>query len=705
MKRLTVLYVCLHLCGLAFAAAPTAMLCEWRADNMAVPDICPEFCWQAPGQTAYRVLVATSEALIGAGRGDLWDTGRVATPLPIAEYAGTPLPVGKTCFWAVQTWDAQGLGPFCTPQRFAIQPRVLPHKRPHLRAFLNFGSDVEVVARRYDLTFLPAARERDPNIIAVSYCLVATLVVPSQKAKDLEAYCLERGLSQSGIPERMFAHYAQDTPVKLHVGAERADRPIQERLVPGWDAANDRNGDGRVDDAEFAQRANPAASARELRQARIPIYYWGPPADDFVANVADPDYQEFIATRYVSAFLEKSNGLFIDTTPASVPAGRGSPLVEFSLAAQADGAWLRAMQMILARIKIAHPEALVTANGWSATPFVIDGVEWENWLNISLSESQLLHCLETVTRLDAHGKVQMCQTNGVYDSEYGEFGPKVPVSPDRDRLFGLAAYYLAAGDYTFFGRGQHPYRTAEIQWFGAADVDLGEPTGAMRVFRREEPREPGAANLLRDGGFEQDADGDGNPDGWEIVEPVELDPQVKHGGRQSVCLRSDSEAINNFSKLWLDLKPHTAYTLSAWIKTEGIGGQGAQVYPYGFAGMVSSGFIVATGTTDWRRYSVGFTTGEGTHGRINFRLYGTKGTAWFDDLALVEGFEQSATVYARDFAQGLVLLRPFGGGWGDDTAKELPLPAPMRPVSADGTRGEPTTRLTLRSGEAAILLR
>ena len=705
MGRLIVLCLCLHTCGLAVAATPTGMLCEWRADNMAVPDLCPEFTWQAPGQAAYRVIVATAEQLVRDGHGDQWDTGRVATPLPIAEYAGTPLPTGKTCWWAVQTWDDRGAGPFCAPQRFSLKPRALPHKRPHLRAFLNFGDDVAVIAQHYDLTFHAKARQTDPNIITVTYCLVATLVVPSQKAKDLEQFCLEKGLSQAGIPERMFAHYAKDTPVKLHVGAERADRPIEERVVPGWDAINDRNGDGRVDDAEFAQRANAEAGARELRQARIPIYYWGPPADDYVMNVADPDYQEFIATRYVSAFLEKANGLFIDTTPATVPAGRGSPLVEFSLEAQGDGAWLRAMQMILARIKIAHPDAIVTANGWSATPFVIDGVEWENWLHIGLSESQLLQRLETVTKLDARGKIQMCQVNGIYDPEYGEFGVKAPVNMDRDRLFGLAAYYLAAGEYTYFGRGQHPYRKSENQWFGAADVDLGRPTEAMRIFHHEEPREPGAANLIADGGFEQDADGDGNPDGWEIAEPVALDAQVKHGGRQSARIDSDSDIINNFSKLWLDLKPNTAYTLSAWIKTEGIGGQGAQVYPYGFEGMVGGGFLVATGTTDWRRYSVTFTTGAGTHGRISFRVYGTKGAAWFDDLALVEGMESSVTVYGRSFEQGLVLLRPFAGGWGDDTAKELPLPAPLRPLSADGAPGEPVTKLLLRSGEGAVLLR
>jgi hypothetical protein len=47
-------------------------------------------------------------------------------------------------------------------------------------------------------------------------------------------------------------------------------------LVPGWDSANDRNGDGFVDDTEFRSLVNPKATARFKYQARIPIYYWAP---------------------------------------------------------------------------------------------------------------------------------------------------------------------------------------------------------------------------------------------------------------------------------------------------------------------------------------------------------------------------------------------------------------------------------------------
>jgi len=44
--------------------------------------------------------------------------------------------------------------------------------------------------------------------------------------------------------------------------------------VPGWDRQNDANGDGFVDDGEFANRPNPLASARFKWEARIPAGYF-----------------------------------------------------------------------------------------------------------------------------------------------------------------------------------------------------------------------------------------------------------------------------------------------------------------------------------------------------------------------------------------------------------------------------------------------
>ena len=78
----------------------------------------PTFGWQLAvressspevAQSAYRLLVASSPALLTPGKADMWDSGRVpsANRLQIV-YGGKPLRSHTTYFWTVQVWDSQG---------------------------------------------------------------------------------------------------------------------------------------------------------------------------------------------------------------------------------------------------------------------------------------------------------------------------------------------------------------------------------------------------------------------------------------------------------------------------------------------------------------------------------------------------------------------------------------------------------------------
>jgi uncharacterized repeat protein (TIGR01451 family) len=67
-------------------------------------------------------------------------------------------------------------------------------------------------------------------------------------------------------------------------------------------------------------------------------------------------------------------------------------------------------------------------------------------------------------------------------------------------------------------------------------------------------------------------------------------------------------------------------------------------------------------------------------------------------------------VYAREYTNGLVLLKPKSGTdsgrstFADNTATTHDLGGWYQPVHDDGTLGEPTTSVTLRNGEAAIFV-
>lgn len=105
-----------------------------RPAPLAVDTAVPRLAWtlhtttlDARGikQSAYRILVASSLEQLNADRGDLWDSGRVASSrywqIP---YAGKPLDSRYTCYWKVQTWnsdapDAQP-GPWSDPATFTL---------------------------------------------------------------------------------------------------------------------------------------------------------------------------------------------------------------------------------------------------------------------------------------------------------------------------------------------------------------------------------------------------------------------------------------------------------------------------------------------------------------------------------------------------------------------------------------------------------
>jgi alpha-L-rhamnosidase len=88
---------------------------ENRCNPIGIDTEQPRLSWwlESPArgqrQTAYRVLVASSEALLQRGKGDLWDSGKVTGDRSIAvDYGGQPLRSGQACWWKVRLWDRNG---------------------------------------------------------------------------------------------------------------------------------------------------------------------------------------------------------------------------------------------------------------------------------------------------------------------------------------------------------------------------------------------------------------------------------------------------------------------------------------------------------------------------------------------------------------------------------------------------------------------
>jgi hypothetical protein len=101
-----------------------------------------------------------------------------------------------------------------------------------------------------------------------------------------------------------------------------------------------------------------------------------------------------------------------------------------------------------------------------------------------------------------------------------------------------------------------------------------------------------------------------------------------------------------------------------------------------------------------------FTTGDDTEGRISLRISEALGTAWIDDVRLTEGASPAVTpIFVREFTKGVVIVLPSDSTDFVDSAIQLPLPTPMKPLRADGILDASVSSISLRNGDAAILLK
>jgi alpha-L-rhamnosidase len=89
--------------------------CEDLDGPLGIDCTAPRLTWNVTSsergdrQTAYQILVASSEASLKANTGDLWDTGQVRSHNTLQiPYAGKPLSSSQRCYWKVRAWDKAG---------------------------------------------------------------------------------------------------------------------------------------------------------------------------------------------------------------------------------------------------------------------------------------------------------------------------------------------------------------------------------------------------------------------------------------------------------------------------------------------------------------------------------------------------------------------------------------------------------------------
>jgi len=112
---LTAVFAGFLLMNHAWAISPVQLRCEWATDPLGVDQRQPRLSWillapeRGARQTAWQILAASSESVLRADYGDLWDSGRVHSDDTIQiPYAGAPLKSSQPVFWKVRSWDEHG---------------------------------------------------------------------------------------------------------------------------------------------------------------------------------------------------------------------------------------------------------------------------------------------------------------------------------------------------------------------------------------------------------------------------------------------------------------------------------------------------------------------------------------------------------------------------------------------------------------------
>ena len=89
--------------------------CEYLENPLGIDIAKPRLSWilvstgRGQGQTAYRILVASSKEKLAKDAADLWDSGKINSDRSIhIEYDGLPLKSRQECYWKVRIWDKDG---------------------------------------------------------------------------------------------------------------------------------------------------------------------------------------------------------------------------------------------------------------------------------------------------------------------------------------------------------------------------------------------------------------------------------------------------------------------------------------------------------------------------------------------------------------------------------------------------------------------
>ena len=247
-------------------------------------------------------------------------------------------------------------------------------------------------------------------------------------------------------------------------------------VIPAFDYAADKNGDGYLSDAEFASR-QPGKDARFVYESRLFYPYYGQMR--FVTNPSASAVRKWAAD-YHARLLDANplaDGIFMDNENGNLPFAGVSVIEPTATYSTDSGALIAAVSRTISpRWVLSNtsggPTSADAVTAGSAAVFEEFPLRplAANWSEVGDAANLIAR------RLATPGTPYV-----VIDSLPAGGSPTDP----RTQLATLAYYYLVADpDRTmlmFYG-GYSPSSTWAQHWSPAVAVDVGQPTGTMQVF-------------------------------------------------------------------------------------------------------------------------------------------------------------------------------------------------------------------------------
>jgi hypothetical protein len=250
-----------------------------------------------------------------------------------------------------------------------------------------------------------------------------------------------------------------------------------EGVIPVFDMSADRDGDGYLNDKEYATRA-AGKDARFLYESRA--FYPAYGENRFATNIANPMFREWIAD-YAYRYLEKypkALGIFMDNSISKIGFDQNQiaePITDYAVR------YSELLQYINQRIAPRWVIANVAGGGQAIDHLASKGISFLEEFAIRPLSASYSQFEDVASNLERRLILAEGRSYAILDS----LVPNGLMLDPRAQIATLAYYYLLADpEHTLliFNGGNEPNTAWERHWSPAVEYNVGKPIGSWSVW-------------------------------------------------------------------------------------------------------------------------------------------------------------------------------------------------------------------------------